>query len=115
MAHADLLAIPGMGEKTAEKALAVARYAQATHKPEAPAEVGFTPEMEKDEAAQAVASLEHPESVAPDAAAEDFGPPPEAVEIEEEFDPDVVPAHLGTPPAADEAPADGDGEKEDRA
>jgi N utilization substance protein A len=110
----ELAAIANMGEKNAEKALAVARYALATHRPETPTEVGFTPEMEKDEAAQAVASLEHPESV-PAPAEEDFGPPPEAVEIEEEFDPDVVPAHLGTPPAAgEEAPAP-EGEEEERA
>src|SRR5207244_9262613 len=109
-----LAAIASMGEKIAEKALAVARYALAMHRPETPAEVGFTPEMEKDEAAQAVASLEHPEAFAP-AALEDFGPPPESVEIEEEYDPDVVPAHLGTPPAAgEEAPAP-EGEEEERA
>jgi N utilization substance protein A len=112
-----LVAIPGVGEKTADKVLAVARYALATHRPEAAAaEVGFTPEMEKDEAAEAVASLEHPAEA--DVTA-DAGPPPEAVEIEEEFDPDVVPAHLGTPKAEDdaaegEAPA-GDDEKEERA
>ena len=107
----ELAAIPGLGEKTAEKALAVARYALATHRPEVPAELGFTPEMEKDEAAQAVASLEHPEAAAPQ---EDVGPPPEAVEIEEEFDPDIVPMHLGTPPAADEAPApESEGEQEE--
>ena len=110
----ELVAIPGVGEKTADKALAVARYALATHRPETPAEVGFTPEMEKDEAAQAVASLEHPESVAPAAPAEDFGPPPEPVEIAEEFDPDIVPPHLGTPPAASEDGAADDGEKEER-
>jgi N utilization substance protein A len=110
---ADLVALPGMNEKTAEKALAVARYAVATHKPEVATEVGFTPEMEKDEAAQAVASLEHPESVARPETVEDIGPPPEAVEIEELFDPDVVPPHLGTPPA--ESPERVEGEKEDRA
>jgi hypothetical protein len=104
-----------MGEKTAERALAVARYALATHRPETPpAEVGFTPEMEKDEAAQAVASLEHPEAFAA-AALEDFGPPPESVEIEEEYDPDVVPAHLGTPPAAGEETPAAEGEEEERA
>jgi len=107
----ELAAIPGLGEKTAEKAIAVARYALATHRPEIPAELGFTPEMEKDEAAQAVASLEHPEAPAP---VEDVGPPPESVEIEEEFDPDVVPAHLGTPPAAGEEPAAPENEEEER-
>ncbi len=110
---AELVALPGMSEKTAEKALAVARYAVATHKPEVATEVGFTPEMEKDEAAQAVASLEHPESVAATAPVEDVGPPPDAVEIEEQFDPDVVPPHLGTPPAEESERAGG--EKEDRA
>jgi hypothetical protein len=70
--------------------------------------------MEKDEAAQAVASLEHPES-APPPSLEDFGPPPEAVEIAEEFDPDVVPAHLGTPPAAGEETPAGEGEEEENA
>jgi len=110
---ADLVGLPGMNEKTAEKALAVARYALATHKPEVAAEVGFTPEMEKDEAAQAVASLEHPESATKADADSDIGPPPEAVEIEEQFDPDVVPPHLGTPPA-EESDRAGD-EKEDRA
>src|SRR6185436_17113898 len=36
----ELAAIPGLGEKTAEKAIAVARYALATHRPEIPAELG---------------------------------------------------------------------------
>jgi len=80
---ARLLAIPGMNERTIEKALAVGRWAEAKHKAEAAThEVHITPEMEKDEAAQAVASIEHPE--AGDAAvaeAFDPGPPPEAVEI----------------------------------
>jgi len=110
---ADLVGLPGMNEKTAEKALAVARYALATHKPEVATEVGFTPEMEKDEAAQAVASLEHPESATKADADSDIGPPPEPVEIEEQFDPDIVPPHLGTPPA-EESDRAGD-EKEDRA
>ncbi len=119
----ELIAIPGVGEKTAEKALAVARYALATHRPETPTELGFTPEMEKDEAAEAVALIEHPEAAAERAAAEalaEAGPPPEPVEIEEEYDPDVVPAHLGTPPAAapgdaPEAPEDEEQQKEDGA
>jgi len=109
----ELVALPGMNEKTAEKALAVARYALATHKPEVATEVGFTPEMEKDEAALAVASIEHPESVVKAEPVEEIGPPPEPVEIEEQFDPDVVPPHLGTPPADEAPPAEG--EKEDRA
>jgi N utilization substance protein A len=108
----ELLALPGIGEKTAEKALAVARYALARHQAEqaAATEVTITPEMEKDEAAEAVAPIEHPaEAVA--AAPVELGPAPEAVEIEEQYDPDVVPPHLGTPPAADAdaeaaAPAD---------
>jgi hypothetical protein len=36
---AELIALPLMNEKTAEKALAVARYALATHKPEVATEV----------------------------------------------------------------------------
>jgi len=110
---AELAALPGMNERTAEGAVAVARYAVATHKPEVVTEVGFTPEMEKDEAAQAVAPLEHPESVVKAEPVEEIGPPPEAVEIEEQYDPDVVPPHLGTPPAEDAAAADA--EKEERA
>ena len=106
-----LVAIPGIGEKTAEKALAVARWTLAKHQAETAAstEVHITPEMEKDEAAQAVASIEHPEAMAEAGAgaeALDLGPPPEAVELEEQFDPDVVPSHLGTPVAPDEEATD---------
>jgi N utilization substance protein A len=114
-----LMAIPGIGERTAEKALAVARWTLAKHQAETAAstEVHITPEMEKDEAAQAVASIEHPEALAEAAAgaqAPDVGPPPEAVELEEQFDPDVVPSHLGTPVAPEEeATEPGEERKED--
>jgi len=114
-----LLAIPGVSEKVAEKALAVARWTQARHEAETAAaatEVHITPEMEKDEAAQAVASIEHPEAAAEAggaAQALDIGPPPESVELEEQFDPDVVPPHLGTPVASDEATATDEERKEE--
>jgi N utilization substance protein A len=113
-----LLAIPGVSENVAEKALAVARWALARHQAETAAnEIHITPEMEKDEAAQAVASIEHPEAAAEAAAAGqavvDAGPPPESVELEEQYDPDVVPSHLGTPAAPDEAAAEREERKED--
>ena len=41
------------------------------------------------------------------------GPPPEAVEIEEQYDPDVVPSHLGTPAASDDATDAGEARKEE--
>ncbi len=112
---ARLLAIAGMSERTIEKALAVARWAEAKHKAEAAThEVHITPEMEKDEAAQAVASIEHPEAgEAAVAEAFDPGPPPEAVEIEEQFDPDVVPSHLGTPAASEDVTDAGEARKEE--
>jgi hypothetical protein len=113
-----LLAIPGVSEKTADGALAVARWTLARHQAETAAtEVHITPEMEKDEAAQAVASIEHPEAAAESGAAAqaalDAGPPPEAVELEEQFDPDVVPSHLGTPVASDEATGASEERKEE--
>jgi N utilization substance protein A len=112
-----LLAIPGVGEKTAEKALAVARWTLARHQAETAAtEVHITPEMEKDEAAQAVASIEHPEAAAEGAGvaqAPDIGPPPESVELEEQFDPDVVPSHLGTPVASDDEATGTDEERKE--
>jgi N utilization substance protein A len=113
-----LLEIPGVSERTAGKALAVARYAlawQQAANAAAAAELSVTPEMEKDEAAEAVDLLEHPEEVTAAAvAAADLGPAPESVELEEEYDPDVVPRHLGTPAAGEEAEGD-DGHGEDRA
>ena len=113
-----LLEIPGVSETVAEKALDVARWTLARHEAESAAtEVHITPEMEKDEAAQAVASIEHPEAATEAAAsagaAFDAGPPPEAVELEEIYDPDVVPSHLGTPVASDEATAQDEERKEE--
>jgi N utilization substance protein A len=75
----DLMEIEGVGEKTAEKALAAAREWLELHPPQAPAEVEFTPEMEKDDALAAVAALETAVASAQAHAA----PPAEVVEIDE--------------------------------
>jgi N utilization substance protein A len=75
----DLTEIEGVGEKTAEKTLAAAREWLEAHPPQPPAEVEFTPEMEKDDAAAAVAALES--AVASAHAV--FAPPAEWVEIDD--------------------------------
>lgn len=75
----DLQEIEGVGEKTAEKALESAAEWLETHPPQPPAEVEFTPEMEKDDAMAAVAALE----TAVAQANLPHEPPAEVVEIDE--------------------------------
>jgi transcription termination factor NusA len=75
----DLTEIEGVGEKTAEKVLEAARRWLELHPPKPPAEVEFTPEMEKDEAMAAVQALE----TAVAGASVYDEPPSEVLEIEE--------------------------------
>jgi hypothetical protein len=74
-----LTEIEGVGEKTAEKVLEAARRWLELHPPKPPAEVEFTPEMEKDEAMAAVQALE----TAVAGASVYDEPPSEVLEIEE--------------------------------
>jgi N utilization substance protein A len=94
----DLTEIEGVGEKTAEKVLEAARRWLELHPPQPPAEVEFTPEMEKDEAMAAVAALET--AVAAHPIDEE---PVEMVEIEDlpETDYTIVP-EMPAPAAEDE-------------
>jgi N utilization substance protein A len=97
----DLMEIEGVGEKTAEKALAAAREWLELHPPQPPAEVEFTPEMEKDDALAAVAALETAVASAQTHAA----PPAEVVEIDEAAA--EAEGRAPTAPAGEaEAPAD---------
>ena len=104
LASADvalLVEIEGVGEKTAEKIVESAREWLEAHPPELPAEVEFTPEMERDDALAAIAALE--------SAVAAPRPPVAPVEIleieaepesEEETDDTIVGEHHVRPPEA---------------